>query len=56
MEDKWCLPKHYEYFNVERLSASIHHPIYNIKIYRSHKDCGAIASYSFSGENLFARK
>jgi hypothetical protein len=34
----WCLPKHYEYFKMERLSASIGCPSYSIKTYLSHKD------------------
>jgi len=29
--NQWCLPKHYEYFKVERLSAGIHCPSYSIK-------------------------
>jgi len=48
--------KNYEYFKVERLSASIYCPSYNIKRYRSHKDCGAIASYIISVESLIASK
>jgi len=41
---------------MERLSGNIHYPNYNIKIYRFHRDCGVIASRSFSAENLFGEK
>jgi len=50
------LPKHYEYFKMERLSASIHCSGYSIKRYRSHRDCGATTSRKFSAETLFGEK
>jgi len=41
---------------IERLRASRHCPSYSIKRYQSHRNCGAIASNSFSAKNLFGEK